>query len=73
MCFAACHWAKLEAIYFGAAIADARTAGFSELSISNEQMKALGGSRIRIVGGVLAAEARELFQEWKQGPGRRVY
>src|SRR5690349_19538995 len=72
MCFAACHWAKLDAIYFGATIADARASGFSELSISNEQMKALGASRIRIVSGVLAEEARELFEEWKRGPARRA-
>jgi guanine deaminase len=73
MCFAACHWAKLEAIYFGATIADARASGFSELAIPNEQMKELGGSRIRIVSGVLAQEARELFEQWKRGPGRRAY
>jgi tRNA(Arg) A34 adenosine deaminase TadA len=73
MCFAACHWARLEAIYFGAAIADAMNAGFSELTISNEQMKALGGSGIRVFGGVLAREATELFEQWKRRPERRTY
>src|SRR4051812_47796737 len=40
MCFSAIHWAKIDAIYFGTTIPDANALGFSELSISNEQMKA---------------------------------
>src|SRR5207237_7695379 len=56
MCFAASHWARLDHIYFGAMIGDANAVGFSELSISNEQMKKLGGSRIGVTGGLLGDE-----------------
>jgi tRNA(Arg) A34 adenosine deaminase TadA len=73
MCFAASHWARLSHIYYGAAIADANAAGFSELSISNQQMKQLGGSRIGVTGGLLAEEARALFTVWKNHPGSRGY
>ena len=65
MCFSACHWARLDKIIFGAAIPDANSYGFSELSISNEQMKQLGGSKIEIVGNFLGDDARKLFAEWK--------
>ena len=64
MCFAACHWAKLAAIVFGARIEDARRAGFSELALSNSQMKQLGGSPLVIVPDFLRNEAVALFQTW---------
>jgi guanine deaminase len=73
MCFAACHWAKLARIVFGSTIADARAAGFSELTVSNADMKRLGGSPVEVMGGVLAVECRELFAEWVSVEGKRVY
>ncbi|MCX7014451.1 MAG: nucleoside deaminase [Candidatus Sumerlaeota bacterium] len=73
MCFAACHWARLDRIVYGASIADARAAGFSELTISNDEMKRLGGSRIEIVGGVLRDEAAALFREWREGGKAKTY
>lgn len=71
MCFAAIHWAGIDQIVFGAAIADAALAGFSELSISNLDMKRMGGSPVQIVPAFMADEAAALFQEWKTSPHRR--
>ena len=73
MCFSAIHWARIGRIVFGASIADAAAAGFSELEISNEQMRALGRSTVRIESGVLADQCRELFSLWKSHPAARVY
>jgi tRNA(Arg) A34 adenosine deaminase TadA len=73
MCFSACHWANLDRIVYGAAIADAAACGFRELSVSNEQMKRLGGSRVELAPGVLREEAVELFREWTRRPDRRAY
>jgi len=73
MCFSAIHWAGIERIVYGTSIADAQVAGFSELAISNLEMKRAGASKLEIVAGVLLEEARELFAEWAVGPGRRVY
>jgi len=73
MCFSACHWAKLDRIVFGASIADARSAGFNELVISNEQMKLAGGSPIGLTGGVLRTEAAALFAEWLASGKARGY
>src|SRR3954463_448081 len=60
MCFAAIHWAGIDRIVYGASIADAQRAGFSELAISNADMKRLGGSNAEIVPAFLADEAVEL-------------
>jgi guanine deaminase len=73
MCFAAIHWAGIERIVYGASIADAQRGGFSELGISNFEMKRLGGSNIEIVPAFLAAEAVELFNRWLADPKHRVY
>ncbi|HZL35216.1 MAG TPA: nucleoside deaminase [Tepidisphaeraceae bacterium] len=72
MCFAACHWAKCDRIVYGAAIDDARAAGFSELPISNEQIKRLGNTPVQITGHFLREEAVELFRMFAlQGDARR--
>lgn len=73
MCFSACHWANLDAIVYGADIADAAGAGFRELTLSNAEMKRLGGSGIEIVSGFMKGECAELFKRWMEQPGRRGY
>lgn len=70
MCFSAIHWARFERIVYGATIPDAQANGFCELGISNEQMKQFGGSKIEIVPGLLAVEARGLFAMWKRHGGQ---
>ena len=73
MCFSACHWAKISRVVFGASIADARAAGFSEMPIANADMRRLGGSALRITGGVLRESAAALFTEWLGRSDRRAY
>ena len=73
MCFAACHWAKISKIVFGARIADAEKAGFSELPISNEQMKTLGRSGVKIAGDFLRNECIKLFETWVGRGDNRPY
>ena len=73
MCFSACHWANLDRIVFGTSIADAADCGFRELSLSNDQMKSIGGSAIRITPNCLRDESMELFKAWKARADRRVY
>ncbi|MGN6371227.1 MAG: nucleoside deaminase [Phycisphaerae bacterium] len=66
MCFSAIHWGNLDRIVFGTSIADAAEAGFNELPISNFEMKERGKSRVEIVPGFLAEEAKELFRIFKE-------
>jgi len=73
MCFAACHWARLDRIVYGAAIHDAAGAGFNELSISNLQMREIGGSQIVVDGGCLSAENEAAFRAYIERPNRVIY
>ena len=73
MCFAAIHWANCDRIVFGTSIADADAAGFRELSISNEQMRTLGGSDVTVEGGVLRDEAHEAFDLFAEVSDGKLY
>jgi len=73
MCFSACHWARISTIVYGASIADAYRAGFHELRISNRQLRILGRSDIRLVGGFLRGECREIFKVWSERNGGKTY
>ena len=73
MCLTAIHWAKIDRVVYGADIADAEAAGFSELRISARSMVEQGGSHLIVEGGVMAAECRRLFDEWKAQSLHRSY
>ncbi|MFO7674930.1 MAG: nucleoside deaminase [bacterium] len=73
MCFSAAHWARVGRIVYGATIADARAAGFNELTIPAERLRAMGGTAVELVGGVRAEECRALFREWREQGQARPY
>ena len=73
MCFGAIHWARIGTVFYGTGIHDAARAGFHELRISNEKMRVLGGSRIRLVPGLLRDECFELFEAWRALPDKASY
>ncbi len=73
MCFSAIHWAGMKRIIFGASIADAKDAGFSELPLSNQHMKSAGGSPVLLTPDVLRQECALLFEEWKTAGKARRY
>lgn len=73
MCFSACHWARLDRIVYGAEIEDARAAGFSELRLSNREMKRRGGSPVELEGGVEREACSALFRQWREHPESRAY
>ena len=73
MCMAALHWARVDTVYYGASIADAASAGFNELQLSGQDLLRLGGSKVKLIPGVLTEECKNLFGEWLANPGRVVY
>jgi tRNA(Arg) A34 adenosine deaminase TadA len=73
MCMAALHWARVERVVYGATIADAAAAGFNELRMPAGELLRIGRSNVVLEGGVLVAECRELFAEWRRHPGWRPY
>jgi guanine deaminase len=66
MCLAAIHWAKVDRVVFGATIADAAAAGFCELHVAAATLAELGGSPLRVEGGLLRDDCAALFEEWKR-------
>jgi len=73
MCFSAIHWARIDVLVYGNSIADAKSAGFNELSISCARMKTLGGSRLKIISGYMRDEANGLFKQWNGLSNKKLY
>lgn len=73
MCMAALHWARVGKVYFGASIVDADEAGFNELHVPASELLRLGGSEVRLEGGMLVEECKELFRLWNSNPSKVAY
>lgn len=64
MCMAALHWARVDTVYYGASIEDAKKAGFNELNLSAQSLLDLGGSHVKLIPGISAEACRDLFSAW---------
>ncbi|TWU25602.1 nucleoside deaminase [Bythopirellula polymerisocia] len=73
MCMAALHWARVGTVFYGATIADADTSGFNELQLPAAELLRIGGSQVKLIGGLLVDECRELFDLWNASPGKVAY
>jgi guanine deaminase len=73
MCLAAIHWSKIDRVVYGATIADAAAAGFSELHVAAKELVERGGSPLRVEAGPLRAECRELFEVWRTCGTSKAY
>jgi tRNA(Arg) A34 adenosine deaminase TadA len=73
MCLAAIHWAKLLRVVYGAVIADAAAAGFSELSVPARDLAMLGKSPLVVEAGPCRDECRDLFRLWLASGQARTY
>jgi tRNA(Arg) A34 adenosine deaminase TadA len=73
MCLAAIHWAKIDRVVFGATIADAAEAGFSELQVNARVLARIGQSPLIVESGLLQHECAALFDQWKKAGRSRAY
>ncbi len=73
MCAAAIHWARLDAVVYGASIADAKKAHFNELSVATKALFDQGRSTVVVHPFVLRDECKELFELWQNGPNPNPY
>ncbi len=73
MCLAAIHWAKIARVVYGASLADAAAAGFSELRVGAKELAQMGGSPLRVEDGLLREECRGLFDSWLASPLHKSY
>ena len=70
MCLSAIHWAKIDRVVYGAVIADATAAGFSELAIPAKTLAQMGHSPVRVEGGLLRDECAALFDQFRAAGGK---
>ncbi|HRJ49604.1 MAG: nucleoside deaminase [Phycisphaeraceae bacterium] len=70
MCAAAIHWSRLDSVAYGAGIADALRAGFTELDVPCEKLLREGASRVQTRPGLGAQRCAALFDEWLAARGR---
>ena len=73
MCLTAIHWSKIDKVVYGATIADADEAGFSELHVSARKMIRMGRSSLQVEPGPLKEACRRLFQIWKSSARSASY
>jgi len=63
MCLAACYWARIDAVYFGCAAADAARAGFDDAFLYEEFRKTEAARELPATQ-LLAEEAWACFAAW---------
>ncbi len=73
MCLAAAHWSKIGRVVYGASIADAAAAGFSELRVDAKVLAEMGQSPLRVEPGPCREECRALFDLWQKSGLSRSY
>lgn len=73
MCLSAIHWSKIDRVVFGAIIADAAAAGFSELTVDARVLAEMGKSHLKIESGLLRVECADLFRQWLESGKARAY
>lgn len=72
MCLAASHWARLDAIYYGASAEDAAQAGFDDAFLYAEFKKDQPERRMP-EAQLLRDEAKESFAAWIASPEKVAY
>lgn len=73
MCFAAIHWSRIAAVFYGTKIQDVAARGFNELSITNRIMKKCGKSQLEIRSAFLYKECQKLLLDWDRQKTKQIY
>ena len=73
MCFAAIHWARIKHVYYGTNIGDVAALGFNEMSLSNHQMREIGGSPVEITPDFMREECLGLLDFWTNYEKKQTY
>jgi len=72
MCLAACYWARLDAVYYGAKASDAARAGFDDAFLYEEFRKG-EAERALPAMQLLGDEAWASFAAWIESPSKIKY
>lgn len=63
MCAAACVWAGVSTIVFGASIQQLMELGNKQIDLSCQSVTEKGFNKVEVIGGILADECLELFKQ----------
>ena len=63
MCAAACVWAGVSTIVFGASIQQVMDLGNKQIDLSCQSVTEKGFNKVEVIGGILADECLELFKQ----------
>jgi tRNA(Arg) A34 adenosine deaminase TadA len=69
MCLGAIHWARIPRVYYANTAGDAQSIGYDDEKFYREMAQ---GSLVELVR-MDAAEARAVFDEWRDSPQRQSY
>lgn len=72
MCLAACYWARVERVYFGATSADAEAIGFADDFIRRDFLLQPAQRSLPTIP-LLRDEALTAFAAWQASDQRRIY
>jgi len=72
MCLAACYWARLDAVFYGACAADAARAGFDDAFLYGEMRRSAFNRKLKSTQ-LLGDEAWASFQAWIDSPNKVEY
>jgi tRNA(Arg) A34 adenosine deaminase TadA len=72
MCLAACHWARLDRVFYGASAEDAARAGFDD-ALLYEEFRKEPGARVLPATQMLGEEAWASFAAWLASPAKIEY
>jgi guanine deaminase len=73
MCFAASHWARMDAVFFGASAADAARAGFDDALLYDELRKDSADRKLVPTSQLLGEEAWASFEAWLSSTNKIEY
>ena len=73
MCMSAIYWARINPVYFGASLADATNAGFSDAFQYEDFAKPYEKRSISITPGLEYESSQVAFQTWNKRPNRHYY
>ena len=73
MCFAAAHWARLDALFYGASAADAARAGFDDAFLYQELRKGNAERKLLPATQLLSQEAWPSFAAWLASESKIPY
>ena len=64
MCLAACYWARINRVVYGATLMDSKKEGWKEIDVSGKLAKKIVGNKVKLKGGIMRKECMMLLSKF---------